>query len=220
MMRNSDGLPERIKTIMDGRSERNFCQDINIPLGSLRSALTGSKPSVDNLIILADGTGVSLDWLATGEGPMRSGGAVDDKILYIPRYDIEMSAGTGRWQDHAEKIDDIPFTAEFIQRRLGRSSTDGLIMAYAYGDSMEPTIFSGDLLMIDTNKKSVNSGIYAMAYMDMFYVKRLDLKLDKIEVISDSREKYKPFEIEAANIDQFNLVGPVIWTGRVLPLAG
>ncbi len=215
-----NSVADRVRQLIGDKTERSFANNIGITQSTLSGLLTGSRPSVDKVVAIANATDVNLQWLATGEGPMRAGGAVDDKILYIPRYNIEMSAGTGRWQDHAEKIDDIPFTAEFIQRRLGRSSTDGLIMAYAYGDSMEPTIFSGDLLMIDTNKKSVNSGIYAMAYMDMFYVKRLDLKLDKIEVISDSREKYKPFEIEAASIDQFNLVGPVIWTGRVLPHTG
>ncbi len=42
-----------------------------MPEATIRSYLEGKKPVYDKLARIADAAGVSLEWLATGRGPMR-----------------------------------------------------------------------------------------------------------------------------------------------------
>ncbi|MBX9594204.1 MAG: helix-turn-helix domain-containing protein [Roseomonas sp.] len=46
-----------------------------IPTTTLQGYLTGGEMKLSNAIALAEACGVRLEWLATGAGPMREGGA-------------------------------------------------------------------------------------------------------------------------------------------------
>jgi len=46
-----------------------------VPIGTLNNYLGGRDMKASALIALADATGVTLDWLAAGRGPMRPGAA-------------------------------------------------------------------------------------------------------------------------------------------------
>jgi hypothetical protein len=48
-------------------------QRSGVPLSSLNSYLRGREMKAGQLVRLAEATGVSLGWLATGDGPMRAG---------------------------------------------------------------------------------------------------------------------------------------------------
>jgi len=51
-----------------------------IPKGTLNGYATGRAMSFENAIAFAKATGVSLEWLATGEGPMRPGEAQETNV--------------------------------------------------------------------------------------------------------------------------------------------
>lgn len=66
---NSDAFAERLKQAMDGRSAYYLQRGTGIAESLLRKYLSGkSVPGADKLVILARVLGVSLNWLATGEG--------------------------------------------------------------------------------------------------------------------------------------------------------
>jgi hypothetical protein len=48
---------------------RDFARRAGIPPSSLQHILDGGKPNVAKLVSIARAGGVSVDWLATGEGP-------------------------------------------------------------------------------------------------------------------------------------------------------
>lgn len=50
-----------------------IAQKAGVPLSTLGSYLAGGEQKLSNTIALAKACGVSLEWLATGEGPMRPG---------------------------------------------------------------------------------------------------------------------------------------------------
>lgn len=63
---------DRLKTITDGDSLRGFGRKTGISEGALRHYLNGdSFPDLDRLAAIAEIANVNLEWLATGEGPMR-----------------------------------------------------------------------------------------------------------------------------------------------------
>ena len=81
---------------------------------------------------------------------------------------------------------------------------------------MEPTLFSGDLVLVDHAKTSVapQGGIYAISIDHEIMIKRIQVLFNegKLRIISDNKQ-YDPIE---ATPDQVRINGKVIWFGRDL----
>jgi phage repressor protein C with HTH and peptisase S24 domain len=84
------------------------------------------------------------------------------------------------------------------------------------GDSMEPTLMDGDLVLVDRGRNFVDpaGGIYAITIDDESAVKRLQpiFPSSRMRIISDN-PVYPPIE---ADPDQIRISGKVIWFGREL----
>lgn len=91
------------------------------------------------------------------------------------------------------------------------------VMIFASGDSMKPTIFGGDSLLVDTSKTDVYDGrIYCVRIDGQLYAKRLQkIPPDKIKVVSDNQEKYDAFYVEKDSSFDFAVIGEIRWWGRV-----
>ena len=135
----------------------------------------------------------------------------------IPRYDASLSAGNGSWNaDRATLLDHIPFTPEFLRRRLGRSSTEDLLILTAEGESMDPIISDGDLVMIDQRKKDLKDGIFAFVHNGEARIKWLRKTISgDIEVISLNQSPLFPKEtIKKDELEGFKLIGKAVWCGH------
>jgi phage repressor protein C with HTH and peptisase S24 domain len=79
---------------------------------------------------------------------------------------------------------------------------------------MEPTLYSGDIVLVDHNRNYIDpqGGIYAIAMDDIIMIKRLQViyPAKKIRIISDN-PKYEHLEAEP---EQVIINGKVIWFGR------
>ncbi|SBW09288.1 hypothetical protein KL86APRO_12560 [uncultured Alphaproteobacteria bacterium] len=87
-LKPDDGFAERLRLAMGGETESAFaarCPDISRPL--LRKYLAGSEPGLSKVVLLAAALGVSVEWLATGRGPMHPSGTpsgadvIDEELL-------------------------------------------------------------------------------------------------------------------------------------------
>jgi transcriptional regulator with XRE-family HTH domain len=73
-MDNRKLLADRIKAAaaQSGLSQRTISQKTGIALSTFSRWLAGEQePNVSNLVLIAEAIGVSIAWLATGEGEMR-----------------------------------------------------------------------------------------------------------------------------------------------------
>lgn len=69
---NNDAFVDRLKLVVEGGSVRAFARNAGISDTFLRQCLAGkSEPTRPVLIAIAKAAGVAVQWLATGEGPMR-----------------------------------------------------------------------------------------------------------------------------------------------------
>ena len=86
----------------------------------------------------------------------------------------------------------MAFDDMFLRRQLGIQS-ENLATAEATGDSMEPTIRDGDLLLIDTANAEIRDGrIYVINIDGFLSVKRLQVQFGgKIALVSDNT-RYAP----------------------------
>lgn len=143
------------------------------------------------------------------EGPIKS------NFMGVPRYDAHLAAGGGAFNERAKVIDYIPFTREFMANKLGRSSAEGLVVLEARGDSMEPTIGGGDLVLIDQHLTGLSDGIIAFVLDDTALVKRVRSSPDGVEVISDNH-MYPPYRLEQNRLDELHVIGRVRWIGKAV----
>ncbi len=173
---------------------------------------------------------INLQWIIDGKSePFSDLEDVDNNIenekapanynsfVQIPRYDVHLSAGDGHLNDHkATLLDYIPFTREFLQKKLNRSSIDDLSILEATGDSMLPTISDGDLVLIDESDKTEIDGIFAYVQGDFARIKRLRFMMGgKIEIVSDN-EIYSSETLSKSDLEQFHIIGRVRWVGHTV----
>ena len=143
-------------------------------------------------------------------GPERP--AFPEEFALIPQMAGAISAGGGLIPDNSADLQ-CAFRRDWIKKRGGNPNTMSLIKVS--GDSMESTLFSGDLVLVDHSRNSVASqgGIYAIAIDGEIMIKRVQPVFpDKLLVISDNKQ-YPPFEI-STEIVRVN--GKVVWYARDL----
>jgi len=92
-------------------------------------------------------------------------------------------------------------------RQSVRSISDSIVIIRARGDSMEPTISNGDLILVDTKQQGNRTdGIYVIQRGDFTYTKRLQFLDRKIIVISDN-----PFYEKEVVTNDIKICGKVVW---------
>jgi phage repressor protein C with HTH and peptisase S24 domain len=134
-------------------------------------------------------------------------------FIYVQRYDVQASAGHGSVVNEEAVVDRLAFKRDWI-RRLGLDPSF-LALIDVRGDSMSPTIDSGDILLLDTRSDHVGSeGVYVINLNGPLLVKRLRIRISgAIEIISDN-PKYGSEEISGEELSSLIIVGRVVWHGR------
>jgi len=135
-----------------------------------------------------------------------------EEFVYIPKTKSRLAAGHGLIPDNEEYTERFAFRRNWL-----RSVCTGLskvILMEVDGDSMYPTLRSGDTVLIDVGRTEVHGGgIYAFSSDDFILIKRLEwLGGGIIRIISDNAI-YPPEEKPA---DEITIIGRCIWFGRTL----
>ena len=81
---------------------------------------------------------------------------------------------------------------------------------------MEPTIFSGDSLVIDKTRDTATSddGVYVINYKGKLFVKRMQKQLDGLVAITSDNKNYQPMTIPAENLSKLKIIGRVVRSGH------
>ena len=135
----------------------------------------------------------------------------EDKYVFIPRSYARLSAGTGELVFTEEQGPELAFTTRWIKERgLYRS---GLILVDAKGDSMQPRIHDGDILLVNTriDPNFEDGKIYAIRYGDELRVKRLYRRLGGWLIRSDNHELYPDEVIPPESLEHIQVLGRVVW---------
>jgi phage repressor protein C with HTH and peptisase S24 domain len=187
-----------------------------------------AEPSRDRLVALAGASGVTVSWLAHGEGAApdladlalrarasgqmaREGTLPLSQFLVLPRQLETAAAGAGA--PAPGPLDFIPFQHDWLRTALGRAPAD-IILVIAVGDSMEPQIRDGDLLLVDTIDHSFQSfGIYVIEARGERLVKRVQRKFDGSLILISDNAAYQPESISSELAKEIHAIGRVIWRG-------
>lgn len=137
-----------------------------------------------------------------------------DDFVTVPRYDVEACAGHGAVIHSEQVVDHLAFRADWVRHALGVQQSD-LALISVKGDSMEPTLSNGDLILLDMHQGKVeDNAIYALQHNGTLLVKRIQRRLDGSVVVSSDNPRYESETIGAEGVDALRVVGRVVWAGR------
>jgi phage repressor protein C with HTH and peptisase S24 domain len=192
------GSPRRL----DEETRRKLADALDVPEASLR---TGDYMGFRISGSIADGAIDAID----------KHDALGD-FVFVPEVDVQFAAGGGQVPITGDVRTLWPFPRTFVQGRLQLRPED-LAIVDVVGDSMEPTLMSGDLAMINRADKRVGiPGLFGIWDGDGLVVKRIeriwrdDSEDVHLRLISDN-PLHAPYEVPASIV---SVVGRVVWFGR------
>lgn len=202
-------LAERLTSIMSekGLSQAELARMTGLKQPSVFKIVSGQTLNPKNIVEIATALGVDVNWLKTGEGeaeitpPIRiveSYTPITENTVRIEILDIEASAGNGVFLTRAEQgLLAQEFDLDFFREKFGRKDGKNLRIIHVKGDSMEPTLESGDLLYVDVAENYFSAdGLYVFTFDDHLFIKRLQKRGREMWVISDNHTQYAPWEIK------------------------
>lgn len=133
-----------------------------------------------------------------------------DAVL-VPHYGSWLSMGGGTVVSEPAILEYFSFSRSWLRGRI-RGMPEDVVLLNGEGDSMEPTIRDGDVLLVDRSQRNVQSDkIYAIAVGDTGMVKRLRKERGGGYTILSDNSLVPP---DHANDGEMEVLGRVIWIGR------
>ena len=136
------------------------------------------------------------------------------EIEFVERVKAVPRAGNGGLVVDGDCVGLYSFHSSFLRRKGG--SAESMKIFKVDGDSMEPTLHSGDLIMVNRAMIDVQSGhIYLLRMEGELMVKRLERRPGGIILVRSDNKEYDSIEInlENENVD-FEIFGKMVWLCR------
>lgn len=137
------------------------------------------------------------------------------EIVSIPYFEDTYAAAGHGAINYEEAPRPMSFDKTFLQKQFGIMSCKNLHIINAIGNSMEPTLKEGELLMVNPfENEGMNikdGGIYVISCNNSVLVKRVNFNPinGKVILISDNKE-YSDIHIEKSDFSTCTIVGRVV----------
>ncbi len=207
------------------KSATQVAAETGLSDSAISQLLSGKTKTLRGLTAakLEAATGVRGTWLVTGEGQQMV--ATDFPVKHLVADAAEQavgirvellansaSMGAGADQHDTDTLcGHITLTETFARNQIRQSSPAALRFIHAYGDSMEPTFASGDVLLVDTGATDVKiDGVYVLRAHGRLFVKRVRQRMDGQFEISSDNPNHRT--VDVLNGDhEVVIVGRVLW---------
>ena len=199
-------------------------QSANLTKDAIRSVIRPdskrSLPRIDKAQKICEALGLEfyigprrpMTVAPTGEEQNQADQPIDD-FAFVQRFDVQLSAGPGQIGDNARKLAPVAFRKAWLREQGLRA--DGCVVTGIVGNSMEPLLFDGDLVLLNTQQTEVRSGqVYGIVDTEG------DLRMKRIEKISEgiilrSENIDCPSELRLGDdANRVRIIGTLAWSGH------
>ncbi|PKH06429.1 helix-turn-helix transcriptional regulator [Moritella sp. Urea-trap-13] len=141
--------------------------------------------------------------------------SLNDQHIQLPFYEISASAGVGLLAEVEERPKSISFEPNWLRSEVGVCPSNVFLMLVD-GDSMQPTLKNGSMIMVNRDVDNLSDGVYVMRHDNNLLVKRLQMLPGGIIRVKSDNTMYDPWEITKSQLDgeELALIGRVVWTGQ------
>lgn len=227
-----EDFAQRLRFVLRDESVNAVANRSGVSEATIRKYLAGkTTPGVDKVKLLADTLGCSFEWLAVGSADnmmhaLRVAGeshkeemairlrkaAENATHAAIPHIDAVASAGGGNLVLTESSSSYISLSKSWLSNK--GLSAGSLFTEETSGESMEPTIKAGEILICSRAEHHLRpgDGIYVVRLEGHVLVKRLQvLPKSRLMVTSDNKA-YASYEIQLNDGVDFQLLGKVLFT--------
>ncbi|PPQ32731.1 LexA family transcriptional regulator [Rhodopila globiformis] len=217
----------RLQTILaHWPSADRLARAMGVSPSAFRKWLKGeAEPSRERLVALARVAGVSIAWLAQGEGPAPVFETVSGPRRRLPYQDPGPGVDPGQFVLLPKQHDGVGthpaapmfgFLAlhhDWVRTAFG-AEPDNLLLEIATDDAMRPTIRNGDTMLVDTADRTLrNGGVYLLQINDHRLARRVQRKHEGSLVLISDNSVYHPDVIDPGAAAHVVVIGRVVWVG-------
>ncbi len=135
-----------------------------------------------------------------------------EAYFLVPKVKARPMCGSGGLETDGDFGGWYSFKTDFLRRR---GVPNAMRLFEVVGDSMQPTLVKGDMVLVDTSQKDLSTGQLALVRVDDdLMVKRIEKRPGVIVFKSDNSENYEPIRINQAGADNVEIYGRMIWSCR------
>lgn len=147
--------------------------------------------------------GVSADWLIYGDNQAK----IDDRITVLPIQPMSLTAD-GQL-DATNVCGGFPFYRDWLE---AKTAIGNLVLLRITGDSMEPLIQNNDLALINRkDNQVVEAGLFAVAFNNAVFIKRLCMEPGKIIMRSENSKISPDIIVELSDFKLIKILGRLVW---------
>lgn len=158
-------------------------------------------PRADIIVKVAEKLNTSVEYLMTGNSTEICN--TSKKTFLIPILNQELSAGHGDLLPEEDVIEGLLSLPIWLRKKYGNN----LGALHVHGDSMQPTLNDGDMVVCDSLGWDKSDGIFAIRLNGNGYVKRLQVVNGKVLIKSDN-PNYETIT-EPLDSNAMNVIGKV-----------
>lgn len=203
-----------------GISSARLAKDAGVKTSFIYDIISGksANPSTVKLARVAESLGVSLTSLVDNGDPGNESSYAarlqTNEYVTIPRLTVDVSSGKPSVVSLHQDGEAFCFRKDWIRDRLGAAPSD-LRLVQMRGDSMEPTFFNNELMLVDTTRKlPAPPGLFVVFDGFGLNIKRLEYvtgsRPARLRIIPDNAQ----YSIYERSVEETVVIGRIVWFSR------
>jgi transcriptional regulator with XRE-family HTH domain len=210
---SSSGIGARIVQIRQQATQTQFAATLEIHKNTLiRYEQEKRHPDSAFLVRLCEQYGVDPNWLLSGQSKrsahlIEGSCLLNDYVVLPLRYSEATELG---------EQESLAIKKSWIHSQLQVEPED-LKLFSVEGESMKPTLYPGDVILLNLRDTMAQKGIYAVQMEEVLVIKRLQPVSDNIVRVISDNPLYESWEINLEDPTQkLAIVGRVVFVCRKL----
>lgn len=212
-------VAQRLLTAMTARGvdQAQLAEAVGCSQGAISQILTGSTQRSRFLPDIAIYLRVPLEWLkghGAEEDFEKSALAeipdADDDFVTLEEVDLDYGLGAAYGDSPVSvQLHKMP---RLLMEAMTESPASGLFVTRGVGDSMQPVINHGDLVIIDRSQRTIgrDDQIWALAISGMHTIKRVRIRGQEVRLLSPNPDVGN----DVATAEEVHVIGKVVFVGR------
>jgi phage repressor protein C with HTH and peptisase S24 domain len=208
-----DIFSKKVSDVIGLRNQNELSAVIGVSSSSITQARKRDKIPANWILQLCLKYGLNPNWLEKDIGPVfiQPFNNAGEEFMQIPKVRARLCAGGGSFEVGSEIEGYYSFRKDWLSRK---GNADKMVLMDIFGNSMEPELKEGDVVLIDESKKDILAGsIYAVGIDDTIMVKRLEKRPKGLALLSENI-KNETIYMEGEDLNRVRLIGKVLWVGR------
>lgn len=135
-------------------------------------------------------------------------------LVMVPLVAARLAAGRGSLETEGEVLSYFSFRQDWLCRK---GNPEKMVLMKVCGDSMEPDIRHGDMVLVDQSKSQIyGHAIYAMGINEEIYIKQVETLPGGRLVLRSRNPEYTPISVDLHGdlAESVRVIGRVIWCCR------